>query len=38
VITAADCGCLMHLRGALKRRGSRLRTLHVAEILAWEGR
>lgn len=38
VLTAADCGCLMHLRGALQRRGSRLATLHVAEILAWEGR
>jgi len=38
VLTAADCGCLLHLRGALRRRGSRLRTLHVAEILAWEGR
>lgn len=37
VLTAADCGCLMHLAGALKRRGGRLRTLHVAEILAWEG-
>jgi L-lactate dehydrogenase complex protein LldE len=34
VLTAADCGCLMHLGGALARRGSRLRVLHVAEILA----
>jgi L-lactate dehydrogenase complex protein LldE len=34
VLTAADCGCLMHLGGALKRRGSRLRVLHVAEILS----
>jgi L-lactate dehydrogenase complex protein LldE len=38
VLAAADCGCLVHLRGALKRRKSPLRTLHVAEILAWEGR
>jgi len=37
-VISGDCGCLLHLRGALRRRGSRLRTLHVAEILAWEGR
>ena len=34
VLTAADCGCLMHLGGALSRRRSPLRVLHVAEILA----
>ncbi len=34
VLTATDCGCLMHLGGALKRRGSALEVLHVAEILA----
>ena len=34
VLTAADCGCLMHLGGALQRRRSPLRVLHVAEILA----
>lgn len=34
VLTATDCGCLMHLGGALRRRGSRLEVLHVAEILA----
>ena len=33
VLTAADCGCLMHLGGALERRRSRLRVVHVAEIL-----
>jgi len=33
VLTAADCGCLMHLGGGLARRGSRLRVLHIAEIL-----
>jgi L-lactate dehydrogenase complex protein LldE len=36
VLTATDCGCLMHLGGALARRGRRLRTLHIAEILAGE--
>ena len=34
VLTATDCGCLMHLGGALERRRSPLRVLHVAEILA----
>ncbi|MEM7582694.1 MAG: (Fe-S)-binding protein [Acidobacteriota bacterium] len=34
VLTATDCGCLMHLGGALARRNSSLRVLHVAEILA----
>lgn len=34
VLTATDCGCLMHLGGALHRRGSALRALHVARILA----
>ena len=34
VLTSTDCGCLMHLGGALRRRGSPLETLHVAEILA----
>jgi L-lactate dehydrogenase complex protein LldE len=36
VLTATDCGCLMHLGGALTRRRSPLRVLHVAEILAGE--
>ncbi|MCP4660890.1 MAG: (Fe-S)-binding protein, partial [bacterium] len=36
VLTATDCGCLMHLGGALVRRKSRLRTMHIAEILASE--
>lgn len=34
VLTASDCGCLMHLGGALARRKSKMKTLHVAEILA----
>jgi L-lactate dehydrogenase complex protein LldE len=36
VLTATDCGCLMHLGGALRRRGSSLRAIHIAEILAGE--
>jgi L-lactate dehydrogenase complex protein LldE len=34
VVTALDTSCLMHIGGGLHRRGSPLRTLHVAEILA----
>lgn len=34
VLTATDCGCLMHLGGALHRRRARLGAVHVAEILA----
>jgi len=34
VVTASDTGCLMHMAGALRRRGSRLRAVHLAELLA----
>jgi L-lactate dehydrogenase complex protein LldE len=34
VVTATDMGCLMHLAGALSRRGSPVRVLHLAELLA----
>jgi L-lactate dehydrogenase complex protein LldE len=33
VVTSADCGCLMQIGGGLHRRGSTVRTLHLAEIL-----
>ena len=33
-VVATDCGCLMHMRGALTRRGSRTRPMHIAELLA----
>lgn len=36
LVTATDCGCLMHLAGALSRRGSTLRAVHIAEVLAGE--
>ncbi len=32
-ITAADTSCLMHLEGILKRQGSHVKTIHIAEIL-----
>jgi L-lactate dehydrogenase complex protein LldE len=34
VVTASDVGCLMHLGGALARRGARARAIHLAELLA----
>src|SRR3990170_3160909 len=34
VLTAADTSCLMHIGGLLSRRGSSLRVMHLAEILA----
>jgi L-lactate dehydrogenase complex protein LldE len=34
VCAAADCSCLMHIGGGLRRAGDRVRTLHIAEILA----
>lgn len=32
-ITGTDVSCLMHLEGILKRQGSPIRTIHIAEIL-----
>lgn len=32
-ITGVDVSCLMHMEGILKRTGSRVRTIHIAEIL-----
>lgn len=32
-ITAADLSCLMHLEGILKRQGSNVKVIHIAEIL-----
>jgi L-lactate dehydrogenase complex protein LldE len=34
IIVANDSGCLMHLAGAIHRRGLPLRTMHLAELLA----
>ncbi|WP_026727625.1 (Fe-S)-binding protein [Flavobacterium denitrificans] len=32
-ITGGDTSCLMHLEGLLKRKGSKVQTIHIAEIL-----
>ncbi|MEP7111479.1 MAG: (Fe-S)-binding protein [Ferruginibacter sp.] len=35
-ITGVDVSCLMHMEGILKRKGSKVKTIHIAEILnAW---
>lgn len=33
-VVANDCGCLMHIRGAMERRGMNVRAMHIAELLA----
>ena len=37
-VVACDAGCLMQMRGGLSRRGSRVRALHLAEVLEPEPR
>ncbi|MFA5192064.1 MAG: (Fe-S)-binding protein [Verrucomicrobiia bacterium] len=32
-VVAGDCGCLMHIGGLLTRRGSKVRPIHLAELL-----
>ncbi len=34
VCVSADNSCLMHMGGGLRRRGERVRTMHLAEVLA----
>ena len=33
-VVANDCGCLMHMRGAMTRRRMTVRPMHIAELLA----
>lgn len=33
VVIATDAGCLMNIGGCLRRRGSRVKTMHLAEVL-----
>ena len=33
-LVANDCGCLMHMAGAMRRRGITTRPMHIAELLA----
>ena len=34
VVTACDSSCLMHIRGGLQKRGSAVRTAHIADLIA----
>ena len=34
VVCACDASCLMHIRGGLERRGSAVRAMHLAQVLA----
>ncbi len=34
VVVATNAGCLMNIAGCLRRRGSKVRTMHLAEVLA----
>jgi L-lactate dehydrogenase complex protein LldE len=36
-VVASDVSCLMHIAGGLRRRGSSIRTCHIAEVLAEKG-
>jgi L-lactate dehydrogenase complex protein LldE len=36
-LVATDAGCLMNIAGCLRRRGSKVRTLHLAEVLEKSG-
>lgn len=36
-VVACDAGCLMQMRGGLSRRGSRIRAMHLAELLRAPG-
>lgn len=38
IVVSTDTGCLMNIGGRLRRQGSRVRPLHLAEVLASEGR
>ncbi|MEE8518634.1 MAG: (Fe-S)-binding protein, partial [Dehalococcoidia bacterium] len=33
-LVANDCGCLMHMGGAMRKRGITTRPMHIAELLA----
>jgi L-lactate dehydrogenase complex protein LldE len=36
VLTACDSSCLMHIGGALTRRGINVKAVHLAQLLAGE--
>jgi len=36
-LVACDAGCLLQMGGGLRRRGSRVRPVHLAELLGGDG-
>ena len=34
VVIAGDTGCVMHMQGGLRRNGSDIQVVHIAEVLA----
>ena len=34
ILVGGDVGCLMHLGGGIRRRGDRVATVHIADLLA----
>ncbi len=36
ILVAADAGCLMHVAGAMSRRGMKTRPMHLAQLLTQE--
>ena len=34
IVVATDAGCLMNIGGCLRRRGNKVRTMHLAQVLA----
>jgi L-lactate dehydrogenase complex protein LldE len=37
ILVGGDISCLLHLQGGLRRRGSKVQVLHIAELIAGEG-
>jgi L-lactate dehydrogenase complex protein LldE len=33
IVVATDAGCLMNIGGCLRRRGNKVRTMHLAQVL-----
>ncbi|GAB4533053.1 MAG: (Fe-S)-binding protein [Anaerolineales bacterium] len=35
IVTGCDLSCLIHIEGGLRKRGSPVRCMHIAEVLGW---
>jgi L-lactate dehydrogenase complex protein LldE len=38
VLVSCDAGCITHINGGLHRQGSRIKAIHIADILGWQGK